>query len=60
MGEKITITAIEILIQDRPDLNLNRILLQFDFEYEESKRKERMFIDIQDFFKLLMQNNKGE
>ena len=54
MGEKIIITEIEIIVQEK------RTLLQIDFEYSESKKKERMFIDSRDFFKKLKSNQKGE
>lgn len=53
MGESINVIRIEVIKQDRPDFGLNRTLLQIDFEYSESKTKGRIFIDSQEFFKLI-------
>lgn len=47
MGENIKVTAIEIIYQE------GRTLMQIDLMYEEYNRKERVFIDTNDFFKML-------
>ena len=59
MGEAIIITAIEVIVQNRPDINLDRTLLQMDFEYSESKIKGSIFIDSQEFFQKLTASNKA-
>lgn len=46
MGEKITITAIELIDQE------NGILLQIDIWYADQNKGERMFMDLSDFFKM--------
>ncbi len=52
MGERITITAIETIVQT------DRTLLQIDLWYENQNKGGRIFIDSQDFFKMLSANKK--
>lgn len=47
MGEQIKITAIEIIYQE------GRTLMQIDLWYEYQNKGGRVFIDTNDFFKML-------
>lgn len=47
MGERIKITAIEIIYQE------GRTLMQIDLLNEDLNKGSRVFIDINDFFKML-------
>ena len=47
MGESIKITAIEIIYQE------GRTLMQIDLWYEDQKKGDRVFIDTNDFFKMI-------
>jgi hypothetical protein len=47
MGDQIKITAIEIIYQE------GRTLMQIDLWYEDQNKGSRVFIDTNDFFKML-------
>jgi len=52
MGEKITITGIEIIYQEN-----GVTLMQIDLWYEDQNKGSRVFINTNDFFKMLSGKN---
>ena len=47
MGERITVKAIEMIYQD------GRTLMQIDLWFEDQEKGGRVFLNTNDFFKLL-------
>lgn len=56
MGEYYSVLAIEIIDQNRPDINLERTLIQIDCKRSDTKEQIRLFIDSREFFNLIAKN----